>query len=80
MKEKEIEINLLSQLINKDYIAKLIDKYSKLEKDLYLIKDINKKIIEKNENIEKENKILKEENIKINKEIIILKDQINILF
>ena len=80
MKEKEIEINLLSQLISEDYIVELIDKYSNLEKELYLIKDTKKKIIEKNENIEKENKILKEENIKINKEIIILKDQINILF
>ena len=80
MKEKEIEINLLSQLINEDYIAKLLDKYSKLEKDLYLIKDTNRKIMEKNENIEKENKILKEENIKINKDIIILKDQINNIF
>ena len=80
MKEKEIEVNLLSHLINEDYIAKLIDKYSKLEKDLYIIKDANRKIIEKNENIEKENKILKKENIKINKDIIILKDQVNIIF
>ena len=80
MKEKEIEINLLSQLINEDYISKLIDKYSKLEKDLFIIKDMNRKIMEKNENIEKENKILKEENIKLNKDITILKDQIKIIF
>ena len=63
MKEKEIEINLISQLNNEDYYnTKLIDNYYKLEKELYILKDSNIKIMEKYENIEKENKILKEEN------------------
>lgn len=86
-KEKEVEIILLSNFKNEEYIFYyLINKYFKLDKEINSIKNNYNKIIEENKQIKEENRQIKEENRQIKTEInqikqanLEIQSQINLL-